>query len=134
MAGQATSAGSKIALDALSGRATQTARTMYLALLTAAPTDASTLATVTEVSATGYARQTCAMSDPTTTEASTNTALLTFGPFDTDPASATHCALVSAVSGTVGDITFYWTLDVARDAAVGDSITVAVGALSMGAE
>lgn len=132
MPGQASAAGSKIGLDAKTGRATQTARTMYLALLTAAPTDATTMATMSEVTApttNGYARQATAWTDPGTTESTSNSAALTFGPFTADLANVTHCALVSAATGTAGDLTFYWTLDNARDPIVGDSIVFPVGAL-----
>lgn len=134
MPGQASSRGSAVMLDAASGRATQTARTTYLALLTAAPTDSTTLGTMSEVAATGYARQSVTWSDPTTTETTSNTNALTFGPFTSDPANVTHCALVSASTGTTGDFIWWWSLDTARDAASGDSISVAAGALTMSAE
>ena len=132
MSGQLSTVGANNALDAATGRATQTARTVYLALLTAAPSDATTLATMTECTATGYARQTVAFTapsgDPST---SSNTATLTFGPFTTDPPSIAYAALVSAASGTSGDFIAYWTADIARDAGIGQSITVAVGALTL---
>jgi hypothetical protein len=132
MAGEASTAGANIGLDAMSGRATQTARTTYIALLTAAPTDASTLATMTELSATGYARQAATWGAPTGDPSATaNTNLLTFGPFSTDPANVTHAALVSASSGTSGDFIFWWALDAAKDAASGESIQVAIGAATM---
>ena len=134
MAGQASTVGSKIMLDAASGRATQTSRTTYLALLTAAPTDASTLATMTEVTTAGYSRQAVTWSDPAATETTSNSNTITFGPFTADPPNVTHCALVSAASGTTGDLIWWWNLDTARDAASGDSISVAAGSLSMSAE
>lgn len=131
MPGEASTAGANIALDAMTGRATQTARTTYLALLTAAPTDATTLATMTELSATGYARQSVAWTAPTGDPSSTqNSATLTFGPFTTDPANATHCALCSAASGTTGDFIFHWALTAAKDAAIGESIQFAAGSLT----
>ena len=63
MAGEASTFGAGRALDAISGRATATARTMYLALLSAAPTDATTLATMTEITTAGYSRQAVTFSD-----------------------------------------------------------------------
>ena len=130
MAGEMSTVGAGKALDAATGRATQTARTMYLALLTTAPTDASTMATMVEVTAAGYARQTVAFTAPSgDPQVTSNTALLTFGPFTADPPNVTHAALVSAATGTVGDLTYWWTWDVARDAATNDSLTVAIGAL-----
>lgn len=130
MAGEASSVGAGLALDAMTGRATVTARTTYLALLTAAPTDATTLATMTEVTTAGYSRQTVAWSAPSgDPRATSNSGALTFGPFTADPPNVTHAALVSAATGTTGDLIYFWTLDVARDGISGDSLTVAVGAL-----
>lgn len=132
MAGEASSVGAGIALDAMSGRATASSRTTYLALLTAAPTDASTLATMTEVTTSGYSRQAVTWSAPSgDPRVTSNTALITFGPFTADPPNVTHAALVSAASGTTGDFIYWWTLDNARDGANGDSLTVAIGALVM---
>ena len=132
MAGEASGFGAGAALDAMTGRATQTARTTYLALLTAAPSDTTTLATMTELSATGYSRQavtwTAPSGDPATTS---NSGAINFGPVSTDPANVTHAALVSAASGTTGDFIYYWTLNTARDGIAGDSFQVANGALTM---
>lgn len=122
--------GQEIALDAKTGRATQSSRTVYLALLTAAPTATTTLATMSEVSTSGYARQSVAWAASSGNPRSTsNTGALTFGPFTADPPNITHCALVSASSGTTGDLIDSWSLDTARDGITGDSLTVAVGAL-----
>lgn len=131
MPGEPSSVGAGFALDIITGRAAGPgARTMYVALLTAAPSDSTTLATMTELSATGYSRQSAAFSAPSGDPRSTsNTAQLTFGPFTTDPANVTHLALVSAASGTTGDFVWFWTADTARDAAIGDSITIAASAL-----
>lgn len=132
MPGQLSTVGANIALDAATGRATQSARTVYLALVTVAPSDATTIATMTEVTTAGYARQACAMSAPTgDPSTSSNTATITFGPFAADPPSVAYACLVSASSGTVGDLIAYWTADVARDAALGESIQVAAGGLTL---
>lgn len=132
MPGQLSTVGANIALDAATGRSTQTARTVYLALLTAAPSDSTTVATMTEVTTSGYARQACTFvapsSDPSLTS---NTATITFGPFSADPPNVTHLALVSSSSGTGGDFIAYWTADNARDAANGESIQVAAGGLTL---
>jgi hypothetical protein len=135
MTGAATRVGAGIALDAMSGRATQTARTMYLALLTAAPGPTTTPATMTEVSTAGYARQAVTFNAPTAADPSvqTNSGALTFGPFTADPPNVPYLGLVSSSSGTSGQMTYQWTADVARDAALNDSIQVASGALSMSA-
>lgn len=132
MAGEASSVGAGLALDAMSGRATVSSRTTYLALLTAAPTDSTTLATMTELSATGYSRQSVTWSAPSgDPRVTSNSGAITFGPVSTDPANVTHAALVSAASGTTGDFIYFWTLDTARDGISGDSFQVANGALVM---
>ena len=133
MAGEASTAGANIALDAMSGRATQTARTTYLALLSAAPTDSTTLASMTEITTSGYGgRKSVTWGAPSGDPAVTaNTNVITFGAFTADPPSAGWVALVSAASGTTGDFIYWWTADTARDAAIGDSITIAAGALTM---
>jgi hypothetical protein len=135
MAGKFTVVGASLGLDACLGRATVTSRTVYLALLTAAPTVASTLSSLAEYSATGYGRQACAMSAPSgTPRVSTNTALLTYGPLSgaTGLVTITHWALVSASSGTTGDVVAYGDFNTVRTPAAGETATVAVGAVSVG--
>lgn len=135
MAGEPSTVGANIMLDALSGRATQTARTTYAVLLTAAPGDATTMASMAEVTTpatNGYDREIVTWSAPTGDPSSTsNTALITFGPFTADLANCTHLGLVSTLTGTAGEFLWYWTADVAKDPALNDSITVAIGDLSM---
>lgn len=132
MPGQLSITGANIGLDAATGRATQTARTVYLALLTAAPSDSTTVATMTEVTTAGYARQACAWSAPTSDPSLvSNTSTITFGPFSADPPNVPYLALVSSSSGTGGDFIAYWTADTARDAANGESIQVAAGGLTL---
>lgn len=135
MPGEASSVGAGIALDAMSGRATQSARTTYLALLTAAPTDASTIASLAELTTAGYARQAVTWSAPTgDPRVTSNTATITFGPLTADPPNVTHAALVSAASGTTGDLIYFWTLDAAKDAAINESMQAAAGAFTMSAD
>lgn len=135
MPGELSTVGANIALDAVTGRAAAALRTTHLALLTAAPTDATTLDTMTELSATGYARQPLAAAawnapsgDPSSTS---NSGAITFGPFTTDPANVTHCALVSPLSGTTGDFLMHWALTAAKDAAINESIQFAAASLVM---
>jgi hypothetical protein len=132
MAGEASTVGAGIALDAITGRATQTARTTYLAALTSAPTDTTTVGTMAEVTTAGYSRPSVTWSAPTgdpQTTANTNTP--SFGTFTADPPNITHLALVSSASGTTGDFLYYWTLTTPRDGVSGDSAQVAPGALTM---
>lgn len=130
MAGEASQVGAGIALDALTGRVTQTARTTYATLATAAATDTSTVGAHSEIATAGYARQSVAWTAPTGDPQSTNNSgAITFGPFTADPPNVTDCALVSSASGTGGDFLHRWTLDVAKDAAINESIQFAAAAL-----
>lgn len=136
MAGEFSDAGSLKSLDAVTGRATVTAATTYLALLTAAPSDTTTPATMTEYGATGYARQTIEWDAPALNGSSIpetkNTNLETFGPFTAGTgATITHAALVTSASGTTGEVRAIWTLDTSRTPGVGDSATIAAGSLKL---
>jgi hypothetical protein len=137
MAGEAAPNGADRALDAITGRATVTTRTTYLALLTAAPDDTTTMATMTELTTpatNGYARQAVtwtAPADASGVRRSENEGAVTFGAFTSDLGNVTHCALVSASTGTSGDFLYFWTLDAARNPANGDSISFADGVLYM---
>ena len=133
MTGKLNIVGAGYALDAATGRATVTTRTTYLELLTAAPTASSTLATVAEYAGVGYTRQAIAMSTPSgTPRVTSNTAALTLGPITSGAgATITHWAIVSAVSGTTGDIVAQGDWATARTPGVGDSLTVAIGAVTV---
>lgn len=136
MPGEFSTEGSQLALDALCGTTTLTSRTMYLVLLTAAPTDATTMSTMAELTTpgtNGYDREICAFDAATAADppVAANSSLITFGPFTADLANVTHLGLVSAATGTAGDFVMYWDADVPKDPANGDSITVAAGALTM---
>jgi hypothetical protein len=120
-------------LDAVTGRATQTAGATYLALMTSAPDDTGAGTEITTAGTNGYSRQTFTWDAPTGDPASTdNSTLITFGPFSADLGNVTHLALFSASTG--GTMLYYWTADAAKDPANGDSITIAAGALTMTAD
>ena len=133
MPGEFSTAGANGALDAVTGRATQTAATRYLALLTAIPTDASTPATMTEVNtpgSNGYQRQAVSWSAPSGDPSSSgNTGVLTFGAFTAGTAQVVACALVDSQTGTTGSIRAWWQLTTPRTPAAGDTITFAAGDL-----
>lgn len=136
MAGEFSDAGGLKALDAVTGRATISSATTYVALLTAAPTDTTTPATMTEYTATGYSRQTAAFSVPALNASnvpeSSNTGVLTFGPFTAGTgATISHCALVTSASGTTGEIRAWWSLDTSRTPSTNDSLQFAIGALKI---
>lgn len=136
MAGEFSDAGALKALDAVTGRATVSSATTYLALLTAAPTDTSTPATMTEYGATGYSRATVTWSTPALNGSSipetSNSGTLTFGPFTAGTgATVSHCALVTSASGTTGEIRAWWSLDTSRTPSTNDSLQFSTGNLKI---
>jgi hypothetical protein len=133
MPGEPTTLGANLMLNAVSGRQTVSSRTMYLAVLTAVPNDASTVASMAEYAAgNGYSRQEVTFGAPTGDPSEVaNTNSITFGAFSDNRVPATHLALVSSASGTGGDLVWYWSVDEVKDPAVNDSLTIAVGALKM---
>ncbi len=138
MVGEASDAGADIALNAMSGRATVTARNVYVMLLTSGPSDTDTIDTadaneLTTPGTNGYDREQVTWGAPTgsPTRRVENDAEVVYGAFTADLASVSHCALVSAATGTSGDFIYYWTLDAARDPQNGDTIRFAAGALRM---
>lgn len=131
MPGALSDKGADIALDAVTGRATQTARATYLALYTADPGRTATPATAGEYSAAGYARVAYGPSAPATSgnnRSSGNAAPITFGPITgaTGGTPITHICLVSSASGTTGDLLYRWAVDASRTPNAGDSISVAI--------
>jgi hypothetical protein len=129
MAGKLSHVGSGNALDGTLGRATQTARTVYLVLCTAAPTQASTLSTITEYGATGYSRQAIAFGAPSgTPRVASNSGALSFGPFTAGTgATVSHWVVASAASGTSGDLIAYGDFTSSRTPGTGDTASVAAG-------
>lgn len=136
MAGEFSDAGSNKALDAVTGRATVSSATTYLALLTSAPGDTTTLSGMSEYGATGYSRQAVTWSAPalngSNVPETSNSATLTFGPFTASTgATISHCALVSAASGTTGSILAWWSLDASRTPSTNDSVEITTGNLKL---
>lgn len=136
MAGQFSDAGSNKALDAVTGRATVSSSTTYLALLTSAPSDTTDLASMAEYTATGYSRQAVSWSSPALNASNVpetaNSATVTFGPFTAGTsATITHAALVDAASGTTGNILAWWDLDTSRTPSTNDSVEVTSGNLKL---
>lgn len=131
MPGSFTRAGKRRAADAGVGKAVSVISAFCVGLATADPGENPTLAGISEVSTSGYARQVVVMtaaSDASTTETS-NDAIETWGPFTADPPSIGWAFLCDAASGTSGTIYYRWKLDTARDAAINDSLQAAVNAL-----
>jgi hypothetical protein len=107
---------------------------VYLALLTATPTDTNlTMAAVTEYAATGYARQIIAFGSATAAEPSviSNSGTITFGPFTAGTGSTvTHAAVCDAASGTSANIIATVALTASRTPATGDSLQAAAAAFT----
>jgi hypothetical protein len=102
--------------------------TKYLALLTATPTDTTTMSTMTERAATnGYARQQITAGNwgaPTLNSGDfqSTAAEKTFGPVTTaDWTGLTYIALVTTASGTGGKFILYLALSATTTVAVGQS-------------
>ncbi len=134
MPGEITREGQKRGLDAASGRVAVAQITTYLCLCTADPGKApANPGAINEISTAGYARMAVSWTapsdvDPSRTE---NASVITFGPFTADPPNVTHAALVTSSSGATGEVRMKWTLDVAKDAAINESIQFAAAALYM---
>ena len=129
MGGQYTTAGANLAIDKTLRNTGTSPTSLYLGLATVAVTDASTLASITEVTTAGYSRQAVTFSAPSGDPSATaNTADVTFGPFSADPPSIAYAFVTDAASGTSGTIYAYWD-GAAVDAATSESIVVRAGDL-----
>lgn len=101
--------------------------TVYVSLHTADPTDADAAG---EVSGDGYARQACAFDAPGATDGLTqNTALESFTAAGGDWGTITHFGIYDAVSG--GNLLYYTALDASRVVTDGDTLEIAIGALTV---
>ena len=129
MAGGWTGSGAQLVLNRLLRNTGTVPSTLYLGLATVAVTATDTLATITEVSTAGYARQavTFAAASGTNPATVSNSGAVTF-TFSADPPSITYAFITDAASGTSGTIYYRWT-GTAVDAGTGESIEVAAGAL-----
>lgn len=129
MAGELTQAGSELALNRVLRNTGTSPTALYLGLATVAPTDTSTLATITEVTSTGYSRQAVTFSAPTGDPSSvSNTADITFGPFTADPPAVAYAFVTDASAGTTGTIYYIWSGNTV-DAGLNESIRVRAGSL-----
>ena len=100
---------------------------VYLGLATAAVTETSTLATITEVSDTGYARQAVTFGTPVDSSgkrATDNTGAVTFGVFAVGGIAITHAFLTDASSGTSGKLLVCFDLGTTKYTSAGDTVVV----------
>lgn len=118
--------------------------TSYIMLLTVDPSTTSAVPTdpqlseLTELAATGYARQIATFSAATSPTQGTsqiqNSNLITFGPFTATSGSGTpttHGALVNVASGTTGEVICVWQWDTAVVAPQNQSITIPIANLTL---
>jgi hypothetical protein len=104
----------------------------FLALMTSTPTQT---ALGTEYAATGYSRQAVAQTATTTSSnpSVANAALITFGPFSTGTGAAVTCGEIMDASsgGTALNAYAYFTWGTSKTPGSGDSLQVAIAALSL---
>ena len=148
MAGISNYVENKLVDHILRGMAWTAPTTVYLALLTPEPSDASTGATISEASYTGYARGSLACSysnwkgtggETTNTAsagtggASTNAAIITCGSdASSGPTIVTHFAVLDSATIGAGNVLFYAELPSNKTINSGDPApTFAVDALSI---
>lgn len=140
MSGKLSRVGNTRALTAGLGGSELAAAGTYIALLTTAPTDNGL---GTELVATGYSRQAVVWHAPTAADPPvvTNNGALTFGPFTVIAGqTVTHAALMDADSSadggnpdTAANMLAHWALDNPETPAVGDSIVIGDGLLTLSA-
>lgn len=114
--------------------------TLAVCLCTTTPTASSTGATIVEPpSGNGYSRQTLNPLDANWNtsgsagaEVTANQAILTFGPVTgSDWAQVTSFAICDSATYGAGNMLFWGTFTTAKTAQVGDTVTIAVGALTV---
>lgn len=132
-------------VDYITGRAvaTTTAKTTYIAALTADPGVTTALVNMSEDTTPGYARQPVIWTVPAVpldpeqgdTPESSNVSDVAVGPYTAAMLDGvTHLALVDVASGTAGKIRLVWALDDIFVAGVGDSLLLPAGSIIVGSQ
>jgi hypothetical protein len=122
----------KVMLDWTTHAATPTQPAgFFMGLCSAAPTSVAT----NEVAAgSGYIRATCLMQAAVTTTgnlgSASNTASVTFGPFSSSQAIP-GLFLTDSISTAAGTVTWFGNFTTARTPLPGDTLVVAIGALTI---
>lgn len=129
-----TNYGESALLNHVTGKAAMTLPTeVYLCLFTADPTESGTL--TSEVgSARGYVRLPMKASISTSSAGSqiTNTVAFTFGPCTTTVwGTITHAAIIDTGTLGSGNMLFKGALAASKTVAIGDTLVVPIGALSI---
>jgi hypothetical protein len=107
---------------------------VYIALCTAAPTDADTGSTITEPAGGSYARKLVAQADgswdaPTVAGDTENTGAITFVTATASWGTITHVAICDAL--TDGNMLYHGALDASKAVGNGDTFSFAAGALDI---
>jgi hypothetical protein len=136
MSGELTQFGANRAVVAGVGKAVSATAAMYVALATALPAgpDTATLASfvANEITTGGYSRQVVGWGSPSGDPSEVaNDDIILFGAFSGNPPEVGYAFLTDTSIGDSGNVMAYWTLDTARDAAIGDYIRFATGELTM---
>lgn len=121
-------------VNSWSGSSWVTASLPYLALLTADPTGATTIAGLSECTDSGYSRVQVAFGAASAAYPSTasNSSLLTFGPFSVNMTLPVQwLALVTVSSGTAGLLTNTWTISSPQQVEATQTINIAAAALQI---
>lgn len=119
-----TNEGEILILDVFTGETSPPAN-LYVALVTSAPGETTTLATMSEVSGSGYSRQLITF-DPAgldSGDGQADSSTVTFTATGTWT-GATHAVLTDAASGTSGNLISYRSLSTTRTLGNGDTMDV----------
>jgi hypothetical protein len=133
MAGNLSDYAENEILDHIMNVGAYTAVTLYVALCTATPTDASTGATITEVAnANGYARTATGAWDVAASGATANTAAITF-PAASGGAwgTVTSIAIVDSATWGAGNVIWHGDLTASKVVADGDTFKINAGDLDL---
>jgi hypothetical protein len=136
MSGHPTAVGAQMQLDYITGRSLRYTEPfdVYLALLTSDVPDNVLLSGLPEITTPGYGRQLIPWSAATLSRPSSsgNSAVVTFGPVTADMSNqATFGALVTAQTGTDGDVLWVWQLDTPQQAVNGQALQLALNKLTI---
>jgi hypothetical protein len=107
---------------------------IYIALCTAAPTDADTGSTITEPAGGSYARKQVTQADaqwdaPTVAGDTENTNAITFATATASWGTITHVAICDALTG--GNMLYHGALGASKAVGNGDTLSFAAGALDI---
>lgn len=139
MDGSLTNAGEALALNLMFRNGAGQPSNIYLGLATNASLGEDvTLADITEVDDTGYARQEVVFNAPTLADGFQtieNGSQQEFGPWaDDEDAGVTYAFLTDADSGTTGKVLALYSISTAKNPASGESLIVTAGNCSVSLE